>query len=142
MKTLIVSIAIILFLMTQLGSKGVQNSNESAITPKSLAYFKVEQQDRDFLLTWATTSEQKETRLELEKSFNERQFETLAVFKGTDRNALKTYAYLDKTPFQRTAHEVKIIYYRLKQVDENNIYTYSKVISIVREDEVEVNPTL
>ncbi len=142
MKALIVSIGIILLLMTQLRSKEVQSSNESAITPKNLAYFKVEQQANDFLLTWATTSEQKETRLELEKSFNERQFETLAVFKGTDRNALKTYNYLDKTPFQRTAHEVKIIYYRLKQVDENQTYTYSKVISIVREDEVEVKPTL
>jgi hypothetical protein len=142
MKTLLISIAIILFLMTQLGSKEVENSNESAITPTNLTYFKVQQQGHDFSLTWATNAEQKDTRLELQKSFNEREFETLAVFKGTESNALKTYAYLDKTPFQRTAHEVKIIYYRLKQVDENQIYTYSKVISIVREDEVEVNPTL
>ena len=142
MKTLIASIAIILFLMTQLGSKEVENSNESAITPTNLAYFKVQQQGHDFSLTWATTSEQKDMRLELQKSFNEREFETLAVFKGTETNTSKTYAYLDKTPFQRTAHEVKIIYYRLKQVDENQTYTYSKVISIVREDEIEVNPTL
>lgn len=142
MKTLIASIAIILFLMTQLGSKEIENSNESAITPTNLAYFKVQQQGHDFSLTWATTSEQKDTHLELQKSFNEREFETLAIFKGTDRNALKTYVYLDKTPFEKTAHEVKIIYYRLKQVDENKIYTFSKVISVAREEEMEVNPTL
>jgi hypothetical protein len=142
MKTLIASIAIILFLMTRLGSKEIENSNESAITSPNLAYFKVQQQGHDFSLTWATTSEQKDTHLELQKSFNERQFETLVVFKGTESNASKTYAYLDKTPFQKTAHEVKIIYYRLKQVDENKIYTFSKVISIVREDEMEAKPTL
>jgi hypothetical protein len=81
--------------------------------------------------------------LELQKSFNERQFETIVIFKGSDRNTLKTYAHLDTTPFERTAHEVKTIYYRLKQVDENQTYTYSKVISIVRDDiYVTPNPTL
>jgi hypothetical protein len=143
MKTLIASIAIVLFLISQLGSKEVVTSNESAIAPTNLAYFTVQPLGRDFQLTWATNSEEKESRLELQKSFNERQFETLAVFKGADRSRLKAYAYTDTMPFERTAHEVKIIYYRLKQVDANQIYTYSKVISIVREDIYESpNPTL
>jgi hypothetical protein len=149
MKTQLSIIAILLVSMTYLGSMSylgstkVENTPNLAIKPDSLAYFSVQQLGRDFQLTWATNSEQKDTRLELQKSFNEREFETIALFKGADRNTLKAYDYLDATPFEKTAHEVKIIYYRFKQVDKNQIYTYSKVITIVRPDEGDyVNPTL
>jgi hypothetical protein len=143
MKTQLSIIAIILLSMTYLGSTKVESTNDSAITPTNLAYFSVQQLGRDFQLTWATNSEEKNTQIELQKSFNEREFQVVALFKGADRNALKAYAYLDTTPFERTAQEVKIIYYRLKQVDANQVYTYSKVITIVRPDEGDyVNPTL
>lgn len=141
MKTQLLIIAIILSLMTYLCSTKRVNANNSASISSKLAYFSVQQLGRDFQLTWATNYEENNTRLELQKSFNERQFETLALFKGADRNTLKAYAYTDTMPFQRTAHEVKIIYYRLKQVDKNEVYTFSKVITIVREPEGEVKPT-
>jgi hypothetical protein len=143
MKTQLSIIAILLFSMTYLGSKKVVNTPNSAIIPDSLAYFSAQQLGYDFQLTWATNSEEKNTHLELQKSFNEREFETIALFKGMDRHTLKAYSYLDTTPFERTAHEVKMIYYCLKQVDSNQIFTYSKVITIVRPDEGNyVNPPL
>jgi predicted dithiol-disulfide oxidoreductase (DUF899 family) len=142
MKTQLSIIAVLLVSATYLGSKKAENSNVPATQSTGLAYFSAQQLGNDYQLTWATNSEQKESRLELEKSVNERQFETLAVYKGADKNALKTYAYMDTTPFARTAHEVKIIYYRLKQVDANQVFTYSKVISIVRDEDSQPNPTL
>lgn len=141
MKWLLGLLVLILFSMTQLGSKKADNSNDSNILPTNLAYFSVQQWGHDFQLTWATTSEQKDTRIELQKSFNERQFETLAVFKGADRRTQKAYMYADTTPFERTVHEVKVIYYRLKVIDDNQTFTYSKTLSIVRENEGETNPT-
>jgi hypothetical protein len=146
MKTQLSIVAILLISITYLGSKKVENPNTPATLPTGLAYFSAQQLGHDFELTWATNSEEKDSRLELQKSFNERQFETIAIFKGADRNTLKTYTYLDTTPFERTAHEVKMIYYRLKQVEPNQVFTYSKVVSIVREDDFDIyanpNPTL
>jgi hypothetical protein len=138
MKTLLSVATIVLVSITYLGSKKGENNNNATTVPTGLAYFSAQQLGRDYQLTWATNVEEKDSRLELQKSFNERQFETLAVYKGADRNALKTYAYLDTTPFARTAHEVKVIYYRLKQVEPNQIFTYSKVISIVRDDDYDI----
>jgi hypothetical protein len=142
MKTQLSVIAILLFVALTLGLKKEENSNQSTPIPTNIAYFSVQQLGRDFQLTWATTSEEKNSHIELQKSFNEREFQVVAIFKGADRNTLKSYAYTDTTPFERTAHEVKIIYYRLKEVDANQIYTYSKVITIVRETEGDVIPTL
>ena len=143
MKTELCVVAILFFVAINVGSKKVEASNESSITPTNLAYFSVLQVGRDFQVSWATTSEEKNTHIELQKSYNEREFLVISVFKGTDRNTPKTYVHLDETPFERTAHEVKTIYYRLKQVDANQIYTYSKVVSIVRDDIYDVpKPTL
>jgi hypothetical protein len=142
MKIQILAVAVVLVLGTTLGLKQTENKAAAVAAavaaPENIAYFMSQRLGNDYQLTWATNSERKESRLELEKSFNERQFETLAVYKGADRNALKTYAYLDTTPFARTAHEVKVIYYRLKQVEPNQIFTYSKVISIVRDDDYDI----
>jgi hypothetical protein len=134
MKWLLAALALILFSMTQLGSDKVENSKDSIITPTNLTYFTVQELGRDAQLTWETNAEQKDSHIELQKSFNERQFETLAAFKGAERNALRAYAYVDTTPFARTVHEVKTIYYRLKLVEANQVFTYSKVVAIVRED--------
>jgi hypothetical protein len=143
MKTKLSVIAILLFVALTLGLKKEENTDTTITNPTNIANFSVQQLGRDFQLTWATNSEAKNTHLELQKSFNERQFETLALFKGVDRNTLKAYSYTDTTPFERTAHEVKIIYYRLKEVDANEIFTYSKVVSIVRDDNYDVpKPTL
>jgi hypothetical protein len=56
MKTQHSIIAIILLSATYFGSKKVENTNDSAITPTNLAYFSVQQLGSDFQLTWATNS--------------------------------------------------------------------------------------
>jgi hypothetical protein len=143
MKTQISVIAILLFVALTLSLKKEESPDATTTNPTNIAHFLVQQLGRDFQLTWATNAEQKDTRLELQKSFNERQFETIQIFKGADRNTLKSYAYTDTTPFERTPHEVKIIYYRLKEVEANQIFTYSKVITIVRDDNYDTPiPTL
>jgi hypothetical protein len=138
MKIQILTVAVVLVLGTTLSLKQTENKVAAVAAPENITYFMSQQLGNDYQLTWATDVEQKGVRLELEKSFNERQFETIAVFENAER---KAYAYLDKTPFERTAHEVKIIYYRLKQVTQNQTDTYSKVISIVREEDSQPNPT-
>jgi hypothetical protein len=143
MKTQLSFVTILLFVVLTLGLKKEEKTNTTTMNPANLAYFSVVQLGDDFQLTWVTTSEEKDSHIELEKSYNEREFQVVEIFKGTERNTPKSYVHLDTTPFRRTAHEVKIIYYRLKQVDANQIYTYSKVITIVRDDIYDVpNPTL
>jgi hypothetical protein len=139
MKIQILAVAVVLVLGTTFGLMQTENKAAAVAAPENIAYFMSQQLGNDYQLTWATNAEQKDVRLELEKSFNERQFETIAVFDPAER---KAYAYLDTTPFERTAHEVKIIYYRIKQVEANKIYSHSKVISIVREDAFDAKPGL
>lgn len=76
-------------------------------------------------LAWNTASEKDNDRFEVERSTNGKDFVKVGQVKGNGNStALVAYAYTDRTAASGT------VYYRLRQVDFNNAFEYSKVISV------------
>ncbi|MHA4736402.1 T9SS type A sorting domain-containing protein [Dyadobacter sp. MSC1_007] len=82
-------------------------------------------------LTWKTTSETNNKGFEIERSADARAFGKIGFVDGNgDTKEDKTYHFTDLQPFETS-------YYRLKQLDYDGKFEYSKVIA-VRGDQVEI----
>ncbi|WP_205501982.1 T9SS type A sorting domain-containing protein [Rufibacter psychrotolerans] len=76
-------------------------------------------------LTWSTASEINNDRFEIERSLNGRDFLKVGQVKGHGNSSvLVDYAFTDRSAAAGT------VYYRLKQVDTDNAFEYSKVIAV------------
>ena len=79
-------------------------------------------------LTWVTTEEINNNRFEVERSFDLNSFKTIAiVLDGFAAGTQKSYAYNDKSTELKNKN---VIYYRLKQFDNDNRFTYSKIMTV------------
>ena len=77
------------------------------------------------LLNWATASEKNSSHFEVERADNSVDFKNIGTIKGYgNSNQIHTYSFLDKTSL------ATIYYYRLKQVDADGTFTYSKTIAV------------
>ncbi|GGK77099.1 hypothetical protein GCM10011405_26110 [Rufibacter glacialis] len=77
------------------------------------------------VLNWTTASEKDNDRFEIERSTNGKDFVKVGQVKGNGTSsATVDYTYTDRSSASGT------VYYRLRQVDFNNAFEYSKVISV------------
>ncbi|MFN3445757.1 MAG: T9SS type A sorting domain-containing protein, partial [Bacteroidia bacterium] len=95
--------------------------------PVSLNYFTAKVSGNDVLLNWQTASEKNNRGFYIERSadgkfFNEFDF----VFGKGNSNILCDYSNTDINPFTNSS----ILYYRLKQVDFDGNYSYSKSMMV------------
>ncbi len=91
-------------------------------------------------LQWTTATEISNDYFTLQRSRNGKDFEWLVDIDAAGTSyENKKYDFVDREPFEG------INYYRLKQMDFDQSYTYSKIISVVKEEEVQFsiypNPT-
>ncbi|WP_205501980.1 T9SS type A sorting domain-containing protein [Rufibacter psychrotolerans] len=92
--------------------------------PVSLTRFDGVSRNGAVELTWATASEINNDRFEIERSLNGRDFVKVGQVKGQgNSSAMVEYSFTDRG-VQGTA------YYRLKQLDFDNAFEYSKVIAV------------
>lgn len=98
------------------------------VIPVELTHFTAQKQaDNAVLLTWETATELDNVGFEVEKSADGRLFATIGFVKGAGHStALKVYNFTDNA-FIQTA------YYRLKQMDNNEKTTYSRVVSVQKD---------
>lgn len=93
--------------------------------PVQLLYFKGEINNAGNLLTWSTSSEINNSYFDIERSFDGRNF---AAFNKVQGNGTSSAAHI------YSINDVKdftgIIYYRLKQVNTDGKFTYSKIIAL------------
>ncbi|WP_082780263.1 T9SS type A sorting domain-containing protein [Rufibacter sp. DG15C] len=76
-------------------------------------------------LNWSTATEINNEKFEIERSVNGKDFVKIGTVKGAgNSNVLRQYRYIDSQPLSG------ISYYRLKQVDIDQAYEYSKVIAV------------
>ena len=100
-----------------------------SFTAKADCVFEQGVQTQEFgvglMLTWKTSSEDKNQTFIIEKSDNGSNFSNIGNVKGsgTTRDK-KSYSFLD---LQATA---KKIFYRLKQVDFDGTYSYSEILIV------------
>lgn len=97
-----------------------------AVLPVALSKFEAKNTHKSALLTWATSSERENAYFEVQHSTNGIGFNTIAEVKGQGTTNTETdYNYTHSTP------SVGTNYYRLKQVDYNNMTSFSAIRSIV-----------
>jgi hypothetical protein len=93
--------------------------------PVTLTNFSAALRGTQVALSWATASEQHSAGFEVQRAAADQAFATLATVAsaGTSQVA-HAYRYVDTAPLPTTA------YYRLKQVDNDGVYTYSPVVVV------------
>lgn len=79
-------------------------------------------------LKWTTQNETDLKGFEVERGFDPENFKKIAFVEPLkEKKEKKEYTYEDKTVFKQTS---RTFYYRLKVVDTNESYSYSKEISV------------
>lgn len=100
---------------------------ESALNtlPVRLVRFSGAPKNQTIEIQWETTYEQNNDFFELQKSIDGDQFDVIGVVNGLNNgDVVSTYNYIDYAPVNG------IQYYRIRQVDFNGDYDYSKTILI------------
>jgi len=102
-------------------------ANVTGVVPVELASFSASVIHGRIMIEWTTASELNNNGFEIERSFDENTFVTIGFVEGkgttTEPNS---YSFEDLSPFTKDY----TIYYRLKQVDFNGKFSYSKTISV------------
>ena len=101
-------------------------SLESSIVPIELLHFDARILDNNTVyITWQTVSEVNNDYFTIERSTNGLEWEELTTVDGSGNSLiLLNYKFIDSNPF------IGVSYYRLKQIDYNGIFDYSKVIVV------------
>lgn len=106
------------------------NSASNRLLPVTFMSFYANRLAQHIQLSWATAQEVNNDRFEIERSYDGRQWNMIAiVFGAGNSNVVNKYSYTDKNMAQRT------VYYRIRQVDLDGQAQYS-VVKVVRNNEV------
>ena len=93
--------------------------------PVKLAYFDVQKTEDAALLGWGTTEEVNSAYFEVQRSADMRDWKALGNVKAAfEGNVVHNYAFRDSIP------EPGLNYYRLKMVDTDGSFAYSRVRSV------------
>ena len=104
--------------------------------PVKLIAFTAAANDNNVLVSWTTASEENNKGFEVESSVDGNNFKFIGFVKGAvNSNTLSNYQLLDADAFENNASNV--IYYRLKQLDLDGKFTYSKVVSVNKDSKEE-----
>jgi hypothetical protein len=114
--------------ITSMGGFSIGDSNSTV--PVKLISFVGSKDQNNVILNWQTASEINNNHFEIERSIDGKNFNKLNDIKGAgNSNIALDYSYIDKTA--KDAFDISnVVYYRLKQVDFDGKYEYSKTISI------------
>jgi hypothetical protein len=106
--------------------------NTTAVLPVEFIFFSGYAMREGNLLTWTTATEENNAGFEVQKSTDGRSFEKIAFVAGNGTTTEEqTYEFLDKKANEDVA------YYRLKQLDFDGKFEYSKIISLANEKAIE-----
>lgn len=126
---------------TQLGMLTV--SNTRAPLPVELVRFTAEPQGPDALLQWTTASEKNNDRFEVEASTDGHTFRRIGQVRGQGSSAQPHDYHLLDPAIARYA--VRLVYYRLRQVDADGTFSFSPVRTVAVNGQAELalfpNPT-
>lgn len=104
----------------------VNRYNITSVLPVKLFSFTAAPAKSTVLLNWVTTSEQGSSYFNIERSGDSRDFASIGRVESKGNSSqLQQYAYTDVQPLNGDN------FYRLKQVDKNGRYSYSKTVHVV-----------
>ncbi len=100
--------------------------------PLQLIDFTGNYNNKSFILKWHTEAKENVSHYILEKSTNQQNFTTLATLSAANTAGSYTYQFTDN-------HILAAVnYYRLKMVDVNGHFTYSKIVSMSASDNLSI----
>jgi hypothetical protein len=98
-----------------------------SIVPVKLVEFKASKSGEGVLLNWATATELNNKGFFIERADKGNAFAEIAFINGHGTwNGILNYTYYD----QLLINDIPLIYYRLKQIDYDGKFVYSKVVSV------------
>ncbi len=113
------------------GTNGASNP-----LPVKLIALTASAKNNNVLVSWTTASEENNKGFEVESSIDGKNFKYLGFVKGAvNSNTISNYNLVDANAFVNNASNV--IYYRLKQLDLDGQFTYSKVVSVNNDSKTE-----
>ncbi|WP_025763396.1 T9SS type A sorting domain-containing protein [Dyadobacter tibetensis] len=93
--------------------------------PVTLAQFQATKENRNTLLNWVTTSETNSSHFDIERSANGKIWNQIGrIFSNQETAVEQHYHFLDKSPLSGEN------LYRLKMVDRDKTYSYSRIRNI------------
>jgi hypothetical protein len=93
--------------------------------PVTLVSFDAVKQESSSLLTWATTEETNSDRFEVQRSIDAKNWDKIGTLpSGGESKVLRTYQFQDQAPANG------LNYYRLKMVDRDETFAYSRIRSV------------
>jgi len=95
--------------------------------PLTLLEFKGRMVNNNALLNWITTDEINTSAFDIERSIDKLNYCTIGNVAAVNQPGIHHYSYTDSSIAPQT---ITIVYYRLKQTDINNHFTYSKIIAL------------
>ncbi|MCE7067361.1 PQQ-dependent sugar dehydrogenase [Dyadobacter sp. CY326] len=107
----------------------VYNIFSDSALPVTLVDFSGKRSNEGVKLSWSTSHEENFKAFEIEQSFNAVQFENVGTVSGQDAVVGSEYA------FSHAIDVAENLYYRLKMIDNDETFAYSKIIA-VKADEV------
>jgi hypothetical protein len=112
------------------GTRFTIGSTSSVTLPLTLISFDAVRQGGTNQLTWRTASEQNTNYFEIENSTDGKQFKAIGRLTAAGNSTTPLgYSFVEHAP-------AGIVYYRLKMVDKDGKYTYSKVVSVSNEQQL------
>ena len=116
------------------GGTAVIKLQYSAVLPVELSSFKVEEKDCAAQISWTTETEEDFDYFEVQKSADGLEFKTIKTLQGRGGNFRQSYIFKDE-------NISNLKYYRLKIVDLDGSFEFSKIVSLVTncEKRVELN---
>lgn len=106
----------------------VESSNSNTLSVKYHS-FDATINDNSVTCKWITEEEINNDRFELERSFDGTNFSMVAMVFGVEENKgiQQTYKYTDKSSLLVNKY---VVYYRLRQIDNDGKFTYSNVLAV------------
>ncbi len=99
----------------------------SNVIPVELTSFTASVVGNSVQLQWSTATETNNRGFEIQRGINNRDLNTIGFVEGNGTTTeTQSYTYVDNTELNGT------VYYRLKQLDFNGKYDYSKVVEVIR----------
>ncbi len=110
-----------------------RNGMGIGVLPVTITSFTAVAQQGSVQLQWKTGTEREANRFVVERSADGIHYTAIGIVKGHgNSNTERNYTFTDSQPLSGVS------YYRLKQVDNNTAFAYSKVVSVKRDVSAQV----
>lgn len=97
--------------------------------PVTLLTFNGKASGADVVLNWTTALEVNNKGFQVERSIDGSIFKSIGFMEGTNTSRVQSYTLVDRQAF--SSANAPVLYYRLKQVDNNGKFAYSNMVRVV-----------